>query len=395
MLFASAPPGTCALGMHPTQPPSSLQHAYPPFPTVSHGRRRCPPNPLTAPLPYPCLNLCRHKRTLPPPVAPGECPQQCYSTAIVTDGPDSDGCSFHSDCTAGTYCDLNRECFQCEYCVNANNDAIDGHCPDTCAAYTTTFTTTTDPDTELGTDDVDDSSGSGDDVGVNGELGGGDNSGSGDELDGATGVGSGSGADGDDVGDDVGVSADVAYTGTPPPPTGLRAFSPALSDHSLNQPTTVEPGILRPILELWLAGLLTPCPQVRTCSTRGATAEILTSSIRRRSAMPRPLCSVCTTWSATSRRRASGRCLRAATTSRRTGSLARSTSSGSTAVASGTPPPLSVSRSAVAAMDPTLWTTSTARAISIPPSRRPRPRPNRRPQLRPQPRLRLRPRPRP
>ena len=203
-----------------------------------------PPCPLSSPFP----NLCRPERTPrpppPPPPPPGTCPQQCYSSGeIVTEGPESDSCSFHSDCPSATYCDLNRECFDCDYCVNIFNDAIDGSCPDTCATFTTATPTTADPDNELGNDDVD---GSGDGESGDGEL---DQDGNSGDVDGDAGEldqddNSGSGDDGELDLDDTSGSGDVidvgdpdpdeGYTGMPPPPfAGSCSFPASLSDHGL------------------------------------------------------------------------------------------------------------------------------------------------------------------
>ena len=36
------------------------------------------------------------------------------------------GCSTHSACPSGKYCDVFRNCYTCDYCFNVFNDAIDG-----------------------------------------------------------------------------------------------------------------------------------------------------------------------------------------------------------------------------------------------------------------------------
>lgn len=60
----------------------------------------------------------------------GSCPAVCTSVA-------EGGCNAHTECT-GTdpieYCDQSNDCYTCSYCVNIHNDAIDGTCPERCNA---------------------------------------------------------------------------------------------------------------------------------------------------------------------------------------------------------------------------------------------------------------------
>ena len=69
----------------------------------------------------------------------GACPQVCdgYDNG-GTVHPSEPNCSLHAECDAGYYCDDGGDCYNCNYCVTVFNDAIDGTCPDSCGAWTTT-----------------------------------------------------------------------------------------------------------------------------------------------------------------------------------------------------------------------------------------------------------------
>jgi hypothetical protein len=59
----------------------------------------------------------------------GTCPSVCTQETEVS-------CNAHTECS-GTeeYCDQSNDCYGCSYCVNINNDAIDGSCPEWCNAF--------------------------------------------------------------------------------------------------------------------------------------------------------------------------------------------------------------------------------------------------------------------
>ena len=46
---------------------------------------------------------------------------------------DDDGCTSHTSCGSGQYCDSSRTCYACDYCWEWN-DAFDGACPSTCGS---------------------------------------------------------------------------------------------------------------------------------------------------------------------------------------------------------------------------------------------------------------------
>ena len=62
----------------------------------------------------------------------GTCPSNCNAYRESSSGSSSGDCSAHSECSSVQYCDSNRDCYACSYCVNVFNDAIDGTCPSSC-----------------------------------------------------------------------------------------------------------------------------------------------------------------------------------------------------------------------------------------------------------------------
>ena len=70
----------------------------------------------------------------------GTCPEQCNALYNGNSNSAADNtCDSHADCSLNgqshTYCDRLRQCFNCDFCVNVENDAIDGTCPDVCQRY--------------------------------------------------------------------------------------------------------------------------------------------------------------------------------------------------------------------------------------------------------------------